>query len=75
MVTKTITIMEDAYELLAQNKRKEESFSEVIRRLAKKDIMQFAGAWKMSKKEAEELKKGIRDDRLRETKKLLEEFG
>lgn len=67
--------MEDAYELLSQNKRKEESFSEVIRRLAKKDIMQFAGAWKMSEKEATALKKSIREDRMRETKRLIEEFG
>ena len=33
MVTKTLTIMEDAYQLLVQNKQKEESFSEEIRRL------------------------------------------
>ncbi|MBI4139505.1 antitoxin VapB family protein [Candidatus Woesearchaeota archaeon] len=33
MTTKTLTIMEDAYDLLLQNKRKEESFSDVVRRV------------------------------------------
>ncbi|MBS3127566.1 antitoxin VapB family protein [Candidatus Woesearchaeota archaeon] len=33
MVTKTLTIMEDAYELLVQHKQEDESFSEEIRRL------------------------------------------
>jgi predicted CopG family antitoxin len=63
MVTKTITIMDDAYMLLLRNKLREESFSDVIRRAfsKKKNIMKYAGAWKdMSDKEAEELKGNIR---------------
>lgn len=36
MVTKTLTIMEDAYNLLKMNKLKGESFSEVIRRIVTK---------------------------------------
>ena len=36
MVTKTITIMEDAYDLLARNKLQDESFSEEIRRILSK---------------------------------------
>lgn len=32
MATKTISIMEDVYELLVRNKSKDESFSEVIRK-------------------------------------------
>ncbi|MEK6850002.1 MAG: antitoxin VapB family protein [Nanoarchaeota archaeon] len=62
MATKTITIMDDAYMLLLRNKMKSESFSEVIRRhfTRKRNIMEFAGAWKdMSDKEAEELKRNI----------------
>ena len=60
MATKTITIMDDAYELLSANKQKDESFSDVIRRIAaKKDISQFAGSWKMSDKEADKVKDAI----------------
>lgn len=48
MSTKTISIMEDVYDILNSNKMPEESFSEVIRRLVSKknDISEFAGAWK-----------------------------
>ena len=49
MATKTITIMEDAYRLLKIRKRREESFSDVIRReleMSKKPLIEFAGAWK-----------------------------
>jgi len=47
MGTKVISIMDDAYELLRKNKKPDESFSEVIRRLVpkKRNIMEFAGAW------------------------------
>ncbi|MFT4283033.1 MAG: antitoxin VapB family protein [Candidatus Woesearchaeota archaeon] len=37
MTTKTITVMEDAYELLAKEKRKDKSFSDVIRRITSKN--------------------------------------
>ncbi|MFT4312651.1 MAG: antitoxin VapB family protein [Candidatus Woesearchaeota archaeon] len=40
MSTKTITIMEDAYLKLKQNKIGQESFSDVIRRICKKTQMQ-----------------------------------
>ena len=47
MTTKTLTIMEDAYRILASHKLKNESFSETIRRLLsgrkKKDIKEFFG--------------------------------
>jgi len=47
MTTKTISIMDDVYETLVQNKRKNESFSEVIRRIMAKDndITPFFGLW------------------------------
>jgi hypothetical protein len=35
--------------------------------------MQFAGAWTMGDKDAQALKKSIREDNLRQTKKLIEE--
>lgn len=65
--------MEDAYEILARNKGKEESFSDVIRRISgKKDIMKFAGAWEhMSDKDAEDRKKGILKLRKEETNELF----
>jgi len=75
MTTKTISIMEDAYEILLGNKIKNESFSQVIRRTMrrKKDIMEFAGAWKnISDKEAEEMKSNISKLRKRSTKELME---
>jgi len=77
MATKTITIMEDAYKLLLLNKRREESFSDELRRLItkKKDIMEFAGAWEMSDEEAEEMKKNIKNISKVSTKKLIERFG
>ena len=58
MGTKTISIMDDAYDLLNRNKSKNESFSDVIRKLAttKKDIMRFAGILNISSDEAEEIK-------------------
>lgn len=49
MGTKTITITEDAYKKLKVEKLEGESFSEVINRITdkgRKDLMEFAGAWK-----------------------------
>lgn len=47
MLSKQITIAEDAYENLAAHKRGDESFSDVVRRLAgtKTDPLDSAGAY------------------------------
>lgn len=48
-MVKTITIMDDAYEILKKQKEGEESFSEVIRRLNKEqktDLKRWFGALK-----------------------------
>ena len=47
MATKTITIGEDAYELLKSAKRPDESFSDTIRRTygKRKRMEDFFGAW------------------------------
>ena len=67
--------MEDAYEILLRNKAKSESFSQLIRRTMKrkKDIMEFAGAWKdLTGKEAGEMKSNITKLRKRSTRELME---
>jgi len=48
MAVKTITVTEEAYAALAGLKQEGESFSDVIRRIAKgsKSLLEFAGAWK-----------------------------
>jgi predicted CopG family antitoxin len=46
MPSKTMSVSEDAYDLLDKMKLKDESFSEVIRRLAKRrSIADCAGLW------------------------------
>lgn len=63
MATKTISIMDDAYELLKNAKNSDESFSDVIRRelSGKKKISDFFGAWKDF--DVEDLKKRIAESR------------
>lgn len=72
MVTKTLTITEDAYELLKRHKGESESFSQVIRRLGnqKGDIMRFYGVWKdlMTDAEADQMKREINEADQRSTK-------
>jgi predicted CopG family antitoxin len=46
MTTKTLTIMEDAYEMLKAAKKENESFSDVVRRVCsnkKTDLRRFCG--------------------------------
>lgn len=77
MATKNISIMEDVYNLLLKNRLGNESFSDIIRRrLSKKrDIMEFAGAWKdVSEEEIEDMKNII--NRLGEnaSRKLIKKY-
>ncbi len=48
MSVKTVTLSEDAYLVLASRKREGESFSEVVRRLARSErsLREFVGGWK-----------------------------
>ena len=79
MATKTLTIMEDAYEMLSKLKKKDESFSDVIRGLVTKrkgnakDVLGCAGLLNdmVTDKQAEEIKKNILNYRKSSTKKLL----
>jgi len=62
MVVKTITVTEDAYESLKALKEKNESFSEAIRRIAKrKSIWDFVGA--LSAESGARLEHAIRERR------------
>ena len=74
-MVKTISIMEDAYNILLKKKRSGESFSQVIRRFAsvKRDIMQFAGAWSTIS-DAEKIKGEIASLRKKSTKELIEKY-
>jgi predicted CopG family antitoxin len=79
MGTKTITIMDDAYELLKQEKAANESFSDVIRKVIpkKKSIWDFVGALKdLGEEEAENLRRTVNEVRYKSSevrrKKILE---
>ena len=77
MATKTISVMEDAYEMLAIKKQKNESFSELIRRVfgKKTDIMRFAGSWKdIPDERIEQMKKSIRELKRGSTEELLAQY-
>ncbi len=75
MATKTISIIDDAYNLLKARKKDNESFSEVIRRIfgEKRNIMEFAGAWgRVDDEKIERIKKDILLLRKKSTHELLE---
>ncbi len=57
MGVKTLTITEEAYELLAREKKGKESFSEVIKRLARErgELKDSFGTWKMTDDEEERI--------------------
>lgn len=62
MTTKTITITEDAYRLLAREKNKDESFSELIKRefSKKTKISDLIGLWgDISENEYKEMLKAV----------------
>ena len=65
--------MEDVYRMLLARKKASESFSDVIRRTVKekRDIMEFAGAWKnISEEEIKEMKENIKKARKKATLEL-----
>ena len=69
MPTRTISITEEAYERLRLKKEGKESFSDVILKLTKKgDILRFAGI--LSDKEADDLKRSIKEARERSAARM-----
>ena len=76
MGTKTISIMDDADELLLRHKKPNESFSEEIRRIVPKkgNLMEFAGTLNMTEKEAKELKDEIERIGKMATKQFLKKI-
>lgn len=66
MVIKSLTITENAYDMLKRLKHGDESFSEVIIRISKDKIgatSRFLGALKITDDENEKWKKNIKDSR------------
>ncbi len=65
-MVKTITIMNDAYEVLKRLKKKDESFSDVIRRVGneqKTDLTRWVGVLKGDKQRVREFQTSIRKTR------------
>jgi len=73
---KTITVSEEAYEILASHKKPGESFTEVIKRVLgdrkKKSIMDYWGAWEGTDEEFERIFREI-DEMWREASNRMEE--
>jgi len=74
LTSKTISVSEDAYELLKKMKLKGESFTETIRRLAKRRrLADCAGLWSdVSDEEMEDYWSSIGDLRRRAAESLEE---
>lgn len=74
MGTKTLTIMDDVYELLVRNKLENESFSEEIRRIfadkRKRSLMDFYGI--LSDKEGAEILNVIKRKKIANIKRVKE---
>ena len=71
MATKTITISEEAYNLLKNIKESKDSFTEAIIKIAKRDpLSKLAGV--LSKESASELRKHVATSREKTEKRLQE---
>jgi len=73
-MSKSIRLSEDAYERLAAHKREDETFSDVVLRLAgERSLLELAGTF--SDEEADDLREAIEDRRERRAKELEEIAG
>ena len=74
MATKTISLAEDAYEALLAMKRADESFSDTVRRLARRrSLTELAGI--MPREGAESLARAIEKGRVARLARRREELG
>ncbi|WP_135303804.1 antitoxin VapB family protein [Haloarcula amylovorans] len=68
-MSKSIRLSEDAYERLAAHKREDETFSEVVLRLAgERSLLELAGI--LSDEEADELRDAVAERRTRRGEEL-----
>jgi predicted CopG family antitoxin len=73
MGTKTVALDEKSYESLSLLKKKDESFSDVVRRLTNtaKPLSSYAGVWKdMPSKLSDEIAETIKEARANDRKRL-----
>lgn len=82
MEIKTIALDREAYDLLRKRKRKDESFSDAVKRIARetRPLSAFAGVWRkhLSHAELEAIEKALRRGREADrerTRKLLARQG
>ena len=65
MGSKTISLDEEAYRRLKNEKNGNESFSDVVKRLTRpikqKSLLSFAGTWKLSSDELEMMKTALKE--------------
>ena len=65
MGSKTISLDDEAYRRLKKEKNKNESFSDVVKRLTRpskqKSLLTYAGEWKLSEEEEETLEKALKE--------------
>ena len=74
MTSRNISVTDDVYELLTKMKLKNESFSDTIRRLAKRrDLIDCAGAWSdVSENEMKSFSEGLSELRKKTLQSLRE---
>ena len=65
MGSKTISLDEEAYSRLKQEKKENESFSDVVKRITRpikqKSLLEFAGVWELSPEEWKQMQKALVD--------------
>ena len=77
-MVKNIAIMDQVYAYLVKHKRPGESFSKEIQRMlpnVKNSILEAAGTWNISEAESEDIKRSIKEKRMKTTQKVQERIS